>query len=63
MASVEKSFNIVKLPFSEYPEAEVQKYANQTTADLFRSMTLSKITILSGKKDAEKVYTLVKGES
>ena len=59
MASVEKSFNIVKLPFSDYPEAEVQKYASNNS-DLFRSMNLNKITILSGKKDAEKVYSIVK---
>ncbi len=38
MASVEKSFNIVKLPFSDYPETEVQKYASNNS-ELFRSMT------------------------
>ena len=59
MVSKEKSFNIVKLPFSDYPESEIAKYASENS-DIFRSMTLSKITVLSDKKDAEKVYSMVK---
>ncbi len=59
MASVEKSFNIVKLPFSDYPDSEVESYKEENE-NLFRSMTLSKITVLSDKKDAEKVYQIVK---
>ena len=59
MASTEKSFNIVKLPFSAYPETEVEKFKSDNSS-LFRSMTLSKITVLSDKKDSEKVYSIVK---
>ena len=59
MAAIEKSFNIVKLPFSSYPDSEIEKFT-ENNSDLFRSMTLSKITVLSDKKDAEKVYNMVK---
>ena len=59
MASDERSFNIVKIPFSSYPDSEIEKFADENS-DLFRSMSLSKITVLSGKKDAEKVYSIVR---
>ncbi len=58
MAAAQRSVNIVKLPFSLYPDSEVEKFASENI-DLFKSMKLSKITVLSGKKDAEKVYSIV----
>ena len=59
MTADERSFNLVKLPFSDYPVSEIMKFASENK-DLFRSLKLSKITVLSGKKDAEKVYKMVK---
>ena len=62
MTSSERSMNIVQLPFSEYPESEIRKYAD-SNKDLFKSMKLSKITVLSDKKDALKVFSMVKENS
>ena len=59
MTADERSFNIVKLPFSDYPVSEIMNFASENK-ELFRSLKLSKITVLSGKKDAEKVYKMVK---
>ncbi len=55
MASPERNFRYVYFPFSEFPEELVEEYAGNN-ARLFQKIKLSKITINSGKADAEAVY-------
>ncbi len=59
MAGPERSFDVVALPLSSYPETEVASYVN-ANADLFRLVHLSRITISSSEADAKKVLQSVK---
>ena len=54
----EITLDIAYISFNSFPDNEVTSFANKNI-DLFKSIELSKITVLSGKKDAEKIYSKV----
>ncbi len=54
MASTERAFRFISYNFSEYPAGKVEEYGRENR-DLFRIMNLSRITIKSGKQDAETI--------
>ncbi|TCW62355.1 peptidylprolyl isomerase [Treponema sp. J25] len=56
MAAPERSFVLVSLPLSSYPDNEVEKFV-ETHADLFTVYHFSKITITSSEKDAKKIQS------
>ncbi|MBN2049496.1 MAG: peptidylprolyl isomerase [Spirochaetales bacterium] len=55
MASVERKFRFITFPFSEFPKDRIAAYGEENR-DLFRKISLSRITIKSDKKAAETVY-------
>lgn len=56
IATIEKRFRYSVFPFTAFPDDNVAEYGSDN-ADLFRSIVISKITISSGKKDAEQIYS------
>ena len=56
IASTEKKFRYIYLPFSDYPDSELTAYAEENSG-LFREISVSKITINSDIKDAEAVLS------
>jgi len=54
----EITLDIAYISFSSFPDSEVTSFAKENM-DLFKSTELSKITVLSGKKDAEKIHSMV----
>lgn len=55
IAGNEKQFEIIAFPLYDYPEEEIIKYARENS-DLFRKVSLSKITIISGQDEAEELH-------
>ncbi|MDX9801252.1 MAG: peptidylprolyl isomerase [Spirochaetia bacterium] len=58
MGKNERSVDIVYTSFDNYPESAMLDFAKDNI-DIFKSMELSKITILSSEKDAKKVHSIV----
>jgi len=54
----EITLDIAYISFSNFPDSEIISFAKDNM-DLFKSIELSKITVLSSKKDADKIYTIV----
>ena len=54
IAENEKSFNYIAYPFNTYPKEEITIFGSENQ-DLFRTINLSRITIKSGKTDAENI--------
>jgi len=54
MGSPERKFNVVGLAFSDYPTEQVRAYGREND-DLFRRINLSRITIDSGRQEAERI--------
>jgi hypothetical protein len=61
MASRERSFDMVSLPLSSYPDGELVSYAEANPA-LFRVLRLSRITLGSGEKEAQQILGTIRGE-
>ncbi len=55
LASVEKKFRYTVFAYSEFPNDKIKEYGTKN-ADLFRSVSISKITVNSGLDDAEQIY-------
>ncbi len=62
MAKDRRSIAYVTFPFSSYPDAEVAAWA-ETSADLFRKVSISRITITSSESDAKKVLKQVRDQA
>jgi len=60
MASPRRSFDVVSFPVSSYPDSEIAAYAEEH-ADLFRQTHLSRITVLSGEREARKILDSIAG--
>ena len=58
MASPERKFEFVAFSYDEFPQSEYVSFGEKNS-DLFRRMRLSRITIRSGKKDAEAIYNQI----
>lgn len=58
MGKKERAVEIAYTSFSNFPDSQIIEFA-KSNPTLFRSMELSKITITSGKKDAEKIHSMV----
>jgi len=58
MGRNERSVDIAYTSFDNYPESAMLDFAKENL-DIFKSMELSKITILSSEKDAKKVHSIV----
>ena len=58
MGKNERSVDIAYISFDNYPESAMLAFAKENI-DIFKSMELSKITILSSEKDAKKVHSIV----
>jgi hypothetical protein len=54
MASVRRSFDFVSFPVNDYPNSEIVTYAQQN-AELFRQIHLSRITVVSGEREARQI--------
>lgn len=62
MAKPQRSIQYVDISYSKFPEDKAIEWAKANEA-LFRSIGLSKITITSSQKDAEKVLSQIKANS
>jgi len=58
MASPRRSFDLVSFPVSSYPDSEIAAYAEEH-ADLFRQTHLSRITVLSGEREARQIFNSI----
>ncbi len=54
MASPERRFNVVSFTFDDYPAEEVRAYGEEN-AQLFQEINISRITIDSGRQEAERI--------
>ena len=54
MALVRRSFDLVSFPVNAYPDSEIASYAEEH-ADLFRQTHLSRITVVSGEREAKEI--------
>jgi peptidyl-prolyl cis-trans isomerase D len=59
MAKPQRSISYVTLPLSDYPAAEVASWGAKN-ADLFKTLSVSRITITSSEADAKKVLQQVR---
>jgi hypothetical protein len=59
MASPQRSFDLVAFPLSSYPDEEVVKYVADNPG-LFMVTHLSKITVSSSEKDAQRILDAVR---
>jgi len=53
MSGPERSFNVVRFPFSEFPDAQVRMYAEEN-AQLFRELDLAVVT-LANEEEAQQI--------
>ncbi|MCL2791928.1 MAG: peptidylprolyl isomerase [Spirochaetaceae bacterium] len=60
MGKNEITLDIAYISFNEFPENEVISFAEENI-DLFRSIELSRITILSSRRDAQRIHSIVAG--
>ncbi|MHB9296218.1 hypothetical protein PilKf_01972 [Pillotina sp. SPG140] len=58
MAQTVRTFEMVALPLSSYPDSEVSAYLS-ANPDLFRTVHLSRITITSSERDAQQILTSI----
>ncbi len=58
MGTDERAVDIAYIPFDSYPDTEAVSFA-ESNGILFQSAELSRITILSDKKDAEKIHSII----
>jgi len=59
MSSPERSFEMISFQVDDYPDSEYLAYANQNI-DLFNSIHLSKISVLSSEKEAKRILASIK---
>ncbi|OHE58000.1 MAG: hypothetical protein A2Z99_05445 [Treponema sp. GWB1_62_6] len=59
LASPERNFEFVAFPLTGYPDGEVAAFVS-SKKDLFRAIRLSRITVASSEKDAQKVLESIK---
>lgn len=62
MAKPQRSIQYVDISFSDFPQDKTIEWA-KTNESLFRTIGLSKITITTSQKDAEKVLSQIKANS
>jgi hypothetical protein len=62
MASPRRSFNLVSVPASGYPDSEIAAFV-QASPSLFRVTHLSRITVSSSEREARQILDSIKNET